>query len=139
MYLACCIGSGKWITCCWSRMASVTLPLWLREQHGRTQLQRSQLDFREGRTQLRPFFWYRELLVKLGADKSGAQWPASQNRNLAISGLLPERRKQGLEDSNMVIPLIKTNGCDEKGWGAREWRQNFVIKQLFCDWVRYHT
>ena len=39
------------------------------------------------------FFWSQELFVKVGADKSGAQWAVSQNSNSAIGRSLPERRK----------------------------------------------
>ena len=49
----------------------------------------------EGRMQVGQFFWNQELFVKLGADKSVAQWAASQNSNSAIGGLLPKRSKHG--------------------------------------------
>ena len=41
------------------------------------------------------FFWNQELFVKLGTDKSVAQWTASQNSNSAIGGSLPKWRKHG--------------------------------------------
>ena len=83
------------LACCWSRIAEVTVYLWPRGYRSRTPPQMSQPNSWEGRTQVRQFLWNRELFVKLGVDKSGTQWAASQNSNSEIGGSLPKRRKHG--------------------------------------------
>ena len=71
----------------------------------------SQPDSWEGRTQVRPFFWNQELFIKLGADKSGAQWVASQKLQFS------DRRIASREKE--TYPPLKTNwgeGGETKGW-----------------------
>ena len=69
----------------------------------------SQSDSSEGKTQVRQFFWNRELFVKLGAVKSGTRWAASQNSNSAVGGSLfwREENMDLLKDSDIVNPLCK--------------------------------
>ena len=69
------------------------------------------------------FFWNQELFVKVGADKSGAQWGVSQNSNSAIGRSLPQRRKHEFAlrfwyDESLLIttvPALSTCLCDHIG------------------------